>query len=153
MRPNSILTALFFGLFSLSFTLGIAQQEPTSGVSYNPDADENGEIATVDLMELLALYGNAFDAPDVASSSTIEQLSLQVEMLKQLVEAQAQHLQQLSQIIRTNEGERPPFVWDAERQLWVCNEPLVVNARIVSQSVSTHHVQSGTAKLGVLEVH
>lgn len=123
--------------------------------SYQPDANGNGLIATYDLMELLSIFGQEFEAPEVLPATTVEALITQVELLSRVVELQSNQLQMLQTVLAGVEASRqsPPFVWDPEREVWVCQESVLVQGGVSSGAIFTNRLEAGSAQMGGLRVN
>lgn len=121
---------------------------------YNPDANANGNIATYDLMELLAIFGQDVEVPDVVPAQTIDELTHQVEWLAAVVELQSRRMAAVVNAIQLlHEAERSsPFVWDEALGAWVCSAPVVANGGLSATSIHTNRITAGSGRFGGMGV-
>ncbi len=152
MRLNSLSTLLIAGAFSVLGTTAAVAQGPVGTESfwqYNPDANGNGNIATYDLVELLSMFGQDVEFPEVVPAETVEGLTAQVEWLEQVVELQHQQLTLLALAVQQLQHEsKSPFTWSEEKQAWLCSESLVIDGVIRSG-----RMESGSARIGGLSAN
>jgi hypothetical protein len=152
MRLNSISTLLIAGALSAFGTTTAVAQGPVGTASfwqYNPDANGNGNIATYDLVELLSMFGQDVEFPEVVPAETVDGLTAQVEWLEQVVEVQHQQLTLLSLAVQQLQHQVvSPFTWSEEKQAWVCGESLVIDG-----VVRSGRMESGSARIGGLSAN
>ena len=152
MRLNSISTLLIAGALSAFGTTTAVAQGPVGTESfwqYNPDANGNGNIATYDLVELLSMFGQDVEFPEIVPAETVDGLTDQVEWLEQVVEVQHQQLTLLSLAVQQLQHQAvSPFTWSEEKQAWVCGESLVIDG-----VVRSGRVESGSARIGGLSAN
>ena len=152
MRLNPFFTLLIAGVFSALGTTAVLAQGPAGTESfwqYNPDANGNGNIATYDLVELLSMFGQDVEFPEVVPAETVDGLTAQVEWLEQMVEVQHQQLTLLALAVQRLQHEvQSPFTWSDEKQAWVCSESVVVDGVIRSG-----RMESGSARIGGLSAN
>lgn len=131
-----------------------ASPDPQGPWIYNPDANANGNIATYDLMELLAIFGQDVDVPVVVPAETVDELTQQVAWLTQVVELQAQRMAAVVHAIREihREEAASPFVWDEALGAWVCSAPVVVQEGLSASSIHTNRITAGSGKFGGMGV-
>jgi hypothetical protein len=154
MRLKSFIALLSVGAFAGLTPLESLAQGPEHSsshevVNYNPDANGNGNIATYDLMELLAIFGQDVEFPAVVPASNVEDLTAQVEWLSQVVELQAQRLAIVAAAMRQVQAvQSGPFVWSEAEQAWVCNGSIAVDG-----VVTARRLEAGSARIGGLHAN
>ena len=157
LKFNSLL--LLIGAFAgfapaAAFAQQVGDEPAPAPLHYNPDANGNGNIATYDLVELLALFGQDVPCPDVVPASTVEELTAQVELLEQWMQAQSQQLQLVINALQAHESvQRGPFVWSEELAMWVCEGDVLVDGVVTSAAVHTRRIESGSARIGGLQAN
>ena len=154
MRLNSFSTLLIAGALSaFGTTVAVAQgsvaAESDALWQYNPDANGNGNIATYDLVELLSMFGQNVDFPEVVPAETVDGLTAQVEWLEQVAEVQHQQLTLLTLAVQQLQHEvRSPFTWSEEQQAWVCGESVIIDG-----VVRSGRLESNSARIGGLSAN
>lgn len=118
---------------------------------YNPDADQNGTIHTPDLIELLTVFGSAFEPVSCQhAEETASQKALQQEV--QALEAQlAQQQSLINQIVahlQSQASAEGPFFFDPTQGAWVATAPIVIENTMTATRVRTGRLESGSAHFG-----
>jgi hypothetical protein len=121
-------------LFAFSAVLTVAQvaSEPSQEPPFNPDHDANGVVQTLDLMEVLSLFGQPFEAEITEDA--------RVALLFSLLEAQHEELIALRALIHRTES---PFHWDEEAGVWVAADPIEVQ-----NVMRVKRLEAGSSKIG-----
>lgn len=126
-------------LFAFSFVLAAAQVSPERSKQplFNPDHDANGVIQTLDLMEVLTLFGQSFET-DITDDARFD-------LLFSMLETQHEELLVLRAMIARPES---PFYWNEEAGVWIATAPIVVQ-----NTIRAKRLESRTAKLGGLSTN
>lgn len=129
---------------------GWAQGPDVMGaVPYNPNVDQHWVIETVDLVELLALFGQRVE-PVVLSveeagncGAQVAELEARLALMEARWEAMGAGLLNL-----VESAQSGPFVFDAETGAWIATAPLEIQSTLYADKLRSRRLETGSARIG-----
>jgi len=146
-----MLTTVWVGCGLLGGINGVWAQGPDvmGAVPYNPNVDQHWVIETVDLVELLALFGQRVEpvvltaGEEGACEAQVAALEARLALMEARWEAMGAGLMNL-----VASAQSGPFVYDAEKGAWVATAPLEIQSTLYADKLRSRRLETGSARIG-----
>ena len=146
-----VLTAILVGSGFGVHSVWAQGPDVMGSVPYNPNVDQHWVIETVDLVELLALFGQRVEpvgvnlGDPVSCGAQVEALEARLALMEARWEAMGAGLLNL-----VESAQPGPFVYDAEKGAWVATAPLEIQSTLYADKLRSRRLETGSARIGGL---